>query len=406
MKKDNPMLKKALEEAARQELASLPEERQIIRPYSDKFEKEMTDLMGAEYTAVNRKRPRVKIAALIAAVLVVVLTVGTVGAATMLIGTGSVDYDVEGAETKDAIIKIPEEKWDNKDGTFTVVTEKLEERELDVLTYNGDEIRAVFTINSEEEPMFKEQAILITLNGIRQEFTVKCGEEIVEDTMLYTFNVEPLTEKKFYISFIPNVGKAGDELQFTTYIMYNPNVELKEKGDIDEMGSYHHHVIDIGYKKLIMNVDAPSQTLVAKEFSGKTVASVDDRVINSYTAMESDFYIFAYSDIDEFFTEDGFSAKMYVKEKENEEITLTILGDGGTYRLSLYVNNELMPVFDGCSYIDVETSEENQTDLKIKLDTTKLEDVNSCYVLYEEISDPFQYLTQHIGTIIYKVIVK
>ena len=155
-----------------------------------------------------------------------------------------------------------------------------------------------------------------------------------------------------------------------------------------------------------MNVDAPSQTLVAKEFSGKTVASVDDRVINSYTAMESDFYIFAYSDIDEFFTEDGFSAKMYVKEKENEEITLTILGDGGTYRLSLYVNNELMPVFDGCSYIDVETSEENQTDLKIKLDTTKLEDVNSCYVLYEEISDPFQYLTQHIGTIIYKVIVK
>ena len=81
------------------------------------------------------------------------------------------------------------EKWDNKDGTFTVVPEKLEERELDVLTYNGDEIRAVFTINSEEEPMFKEQAILITLNGIRQEFTVKCGEETVKDTLLYTFNV-------------------------------------------------------------------------------------------------------------------------------------------------------------------------------------------------------------------------
>lgn len=81
MKKDNPMLKKALEEAARQELASLPEERQIIRPYSDKFEKEMTNLMGTQYTAVNRKRPRVKIAALIAVVLMVVLTVGTVGAA-------------------------------------------------------------------------------------------------------------------------------------------------------------------------------------------------------------------------------------------------------------------------------------------------------------------------------------
>ena len=84
MKKDNPMLKKALEEAARQELASLPEERQIIRPYSDKFEKDMTNLMGAEYTAVNCKRPRIKVAALIAAVLVVVLTVGTVGATNVM----------------------------------------------------------------------------------------------------------------------------------------------------------------------------------------------------------------------------------------------------------------------------------------------------------------------------------
>ena len=74
MKKENPMLKKALEEAARQEMASLPEERQIIRPYSDKFEKEMSSLIDARTPAVTRKRPRIKVAALIAAVLVVCLT--------------------------------------------------------------------------------------------------------------------------------------------------------------------------------------------------------------------------------------------------------------------------------------------------------------------------------------------
>ena len=77
MKKDNPMLKKALEEAARQELASLPEERQIIRPYSDKFKSEMSTLLSSGTPAVTRKRPRIKVAALIAAVLVVVLSVGT-----------------------------------------------------------------------------------------------------------------------------------------------------------------------------------------------------------------------------------------------------------------------------------------------------------------------------------------
>ncbi len=405
MKKENPTLKKALEEAARIELDSLPQENQVIRPYSQKFENEMNSLLGKENSAEVRKRPRVKLAVLIAAVLVVCLTL-TAGAATVLIGTGSIDYDVEGAETNNVTIKAPEQKWLNEDGTISVIPETSREGELDVLNYDGEEIKAVFTIDSTDDPMFKEQAILITLNGIRQKFTAKCDGETVKDTMLYTFNAEPLTEKKVYISFTPNIGKAGDELQFTTYLMHNPNVELKEKGDVDEMFSHRHEVIDIGYNKVIMNVDAPSQTLVAEDFSGKTVLPVKDRVIESYTAMESEFYIFAYSDIDEFFTEDGFYTRMYVEEKEDEEITLTVLGDGGTYRLSLYVNNELMPVFDGCSYIDVATSEENQTDLKIKLNTTKLEDVNSCYVLYEEISDPFQYLTQHFGTEVYKIIVK
>ncbi len=84
MKKDNPMLKKALEEAARQELKALPEERQIIRPYSQKFETEMNDLIGKEYPAEARKRPRVKVAVLIAAVLMIVLTVGTVGASNII----------------------------------------------------------------------------------------------------------------------------------------------------------------------------------------------------------------------------------------------------------------------------------------------------------------------------------
>lgn len=80
MKKNNDVLKDALREAAQIELDTLPKENQVIRPYSDKFEKDMHSLLYNEDTAVNRKRPRVKIAALIAAVLVVVLTAGIVGA--------------------------------------------------------------------------------------------------------------------------------------------------------------------------------------------------------------------------------------------------------------------------------------------------------------------------------------
>ena len=83
MKKDNPMLKKALEEAARQEFVLFPEERQIIRPYSDKFEKDMHSILGVGTPAETRKRPRVRVAALIAAVLVVCLSL-TAGATNVL----------------------------------------------------------------------------------------------------------------------------------------------------------------------------------------------------------------------------------------------------------------------------------------------------------------------------------
>lgn len=405
MKKSNDTLKKALEEAAKNELENLPYENQIIRPYSKKFEKEMTTLLGEEETAVIRKKPRVKLAALIAVVLIICLA-GTAGAATVLLGTGTINYEVENAETTNADIKIPEEIWDNQDGTFTVIPERTEERELDVLAYDGDEIRTVVTVTGESDPIFKEQAILITLDGIRQNFTAKCDGETVENTMLYTFDVKPLTEKKIYISFTPNTGKEGEEIQMTTYLMHNPNTELKEKGDVDEMASYHHDVIDIGYNKVIMNVDASDETPVAENFSGKTVSSADNRVLKSYTEMEAEFYAFMYSDIDKCFTDDGFHTRMYTKSGEDEELTISVLGDGGTYRISLYINNELMPVFDGHSYIDVVTSEENQIDLKVKIDTTELGKVNSCYVLYEEISDSFQYLTQHRGTEVYKIIVE
>ncbi len=407
MKKRNDTLKKALEEAARIELRNLPEEKQIIRPYSDKFQKEMNTLFESEnaQTAYVRRRPRVRLAALIAAVIVLCFAV-TAGAAMEILGTGTMDFKVEGAETNNVMIKKPEQKWQNEDGTISVTPETSGEGELDILSYDGEKIKAVFTIVGEEEPIFKEQALLITLDGIRQEFTAKCGDETAENTMLYTFNVEPLAEKKIYISFTPNVGKAGDELQMTTYLMYNPNFELKEKGDVDEMVSHHHDVIDIGYNKVIMNVDAPTETLVAEDFSGKAVIPADNRAIKSYNEMEAEFYAFMYSDIDKFFTDDGFHTRMYTKSGEDSEFTISLLGDGGTYRLSLYINNELMPVFDGYSYIDVVTSEDNQTDLKVKVDTTELGKVNSCYVLYEEISDSFQYLTQHRGTEVYKIIVE
>lgn len=79
MKKNNDVLKDALRQAAQLELNTLPEENQIIRPYSKKFQSDMNEMLDVGTPAETRKRPRVKVAALIAAVIMVCLSL-TAGA--------------------------------------------------------------------------------------------------------------------------------------------------------------------------------------------------------------------------------------------------------------------------------------------------------------------------------------
>ena len=80
--KNNDILKLAFEEAAEKELKTLPEEGNIVRPYSKNFNKKMDKLfdeVGQDRT-VSVRRKKIKWAALIAAVLMCVTLTVTVSA--------------------------------------------------------------------------------------------------------------------------------------------------------------------------------------------------------------------------------------------------------------------------------------------------------------------------------------
>lgn len=83
MEKRNPMLKKAFEEAAKRELSALPEEKFVIRPYSDRFNENMENLLGKEneVKVIRKKRFGFKRMAVAAIVAILCLTVITAGAA-------------------------------------------------------------------------------------------------------------------------------------------------------------------------------------------------------------------------------------------------------------------------------------------------------------------------------------
>ena len=93
---------------------------------------------------------------------------------------------------------------------------------------------------------------------------------------------------------------------------------------------------------------------------------------------------------------DVHKTRIKTKADENDDFIINLHGATGKYRVSLYINNELQNVFDGNAYADVDVVHGQQSELNIKLDTTKLsKGDNYCYVLYQRLDgeeDAFRWI--------------
>lgn len=406
MKKENPMLKKALEEAARQELKSLPEERQIIRPYSDKFEKEMQTLLGKENTAVNRKRPRIKIAALIAAVLMVVLTVGTVGATTI---------------KKDV---YRDSSWDIVGSEITGENES----EMQEIIYDGKEIVINYTSEYGEDVQYPDSGLMITINGIRQNFDVKTKDDKAKNVDFYIIEAEPDTTKNIQFTFTPNIGKKGDVMSLAVLELSDPLGKCcSDRGVMGHINEDNDNVCDkcsrlwldgpspntvqfSGISKLVMNEDATEEVAICKEFSGVTISPVaeiikdcynyekltEEGIFNEYDEIQhavafiyNDFENQIYYDEDAYYSDESTLRNLTstVSASENEKLSVNIHGKGGKYRVSFYIDTEIQPVFNGCDYLDIEFADGEQVTLDLNLDTSDMKGEYECFVLFKPLDD-------------------
>ena len=411
MKKDNPMLKKALEEAARQELASLPEERQIIRPYSDKFEKEMSSLIDARTPAVTRKKPRIKVAALIAAVLVICLSL-TAGAKTV-------------AET---VVR-----YMNGSTSWTVVGSTApSEYAFGEITYKGGEIAINYETTCNENANNPDVGIIISLNGVRQTFDVKSKNDKVKDVDIYNIEAKPGETQRFQFSFTPNTGKKGDLMSLCILKLYDPEGEccpdLGIMGHLDEDDDeicdkcslkwlscqpLSNSVYCEGACKVTMAVDAPEEAMVCKDFSGMTISAVEEIIKDCYNyekITEEGIYneydkliapvAFIYSDFENqiVYDKDAYYSDEQtlryttstLSASENEKLSVNIHGKGGKYRVSFYIDTEIQPVFDGCEYVDMEFADGEQVVLDFNIDTTDMQGAHKCFVLIKPLDNVFE----------------
>lgn len=432
--KKNLLLEKAFEEAAQKEIEALPKEEQIVRPYTEEFEAKMQTLFDGfgetEEKAVPVKKRKIKWAALIAAVLMCIVATFSVSASDltpkemlMLMGFWA-EPDPENYVDID---------WEIK-GAYA--TGRAEEARKEVV-YDGDDIIIRYVIDEGKNSVEAERGLVLFLDGVRQKFTVKNGDEIAEDTDMYVIGGNPGTVDSLEISFQPNIGKKGETLALSLSAITDPDNNngkcVSEKAIKDYHNDNDHDNIcndclkdvtiptgtrayvlsnDV-FAHLIMQEDAPEQKAVCGDIFGKKESPLHKKIRDMYNYEEpssdgTEYYneydkleslnAVLYKDIDEtLYYDDGTLLKdtfilhdtgFTTKGEENEKFTLNFHGKPGDYRVAFYIGTEPQPVFDGAENIDVTINEGKQVEIDFELDTTKLpQGDNRYYVVYKKMGN-------------------
>ncbi len=430
--KRNDILKLAFEEAAEKELKALPKEGDIVRPYSKNFNKKIDklfDRIGGQDKTVPVRRKKIRWASLIAAVLMCVTLTVSVSASDL---TPKEMLMLMGLWTEPDPENYVHVDWEIK-GAYAAG--RAEEARKEVI-YDGDDIVIRYIIDEGKTSVEAEKGLILFLDGVRQKFTVKKGDEITRDTDMYVIGGNPGTVDSIEISFRPNIGKKGETLALSLSSITDPDNNNGKCVSEKVVKDYHNDndrdnicddcltdiTIPTGtrsyvlhndvFAHLIMEEDAPEDKAVCGDVFGMKESPVHKKILdmynyydpsddetyyNEYDKLES-LNAVLYKDIDEtlYYDDDTLLKDTFIlhdtgfttKGEENEKFTLNFHGKPGEYRVAFYIGTEPQPVFDGAENMDITINEGKQLEVEIELDTSMLpEGENKYYVVYKKMGN-------------------
>ncbi|MCM1364494.1 MAG: hypothetical protein NC122_01075 [Faecalibacterium sp.] len=406
--KNNDKLKMAFEEVEKHEILSGVQEEDVVREFSPEFESKMQTLIENskavdETAGKSRKKYTFVRIAVVAIIMAICLFAAGAAVDLAVLGGGKattvdIGYDDAAIVDEGTPYEISEVRYTGK------------KVKINMLQQVGDK-------GADRE--LREEGLMIYVDGVKQTFDVKANGKTVKNTDMYIFKPEKYKDYKAEFSFKPNIGKKGDVLLVQIVRMYSPSYQLLEKAVPNEDGVYEeiekmpYDIMTYGCCKLIMDKDASAQTDICTDYS---LVSVNEQNEFVKEWCENGPAQFVYKDInDSFFVgeEDEGLHDCIIKTKadKNDKLIINMSGKTAKYRISLYINHELMSVFDGCSYMDVDVEKDKQTEITVNYDSAKLKkgEVNSCYVYYQIIDDDenVPVFEKHIlSSFVYKIMVK
>lgn len=264
------------------------------------------------------------------------------------------------------------------------------------LIYEGGNFSFYYQVGAGTDP--SEITIGFMLNGIYQPFQIeRAGEPTGYDTW-HTVTVPAGTSKIYKILMKPTIGSKGEILQFCSASITNPSALITEEGKAYATSDLC--IMATLASPFTMNSDSDHSASVCTNFSGMAVNSYNSMIKKWFSGINNTGDLcqaVLYNDLDStiyyerqsIFKELVASTRLDMPSATAAPLTISLGGGkyGTTQRVSVYVNNEILPVFDGQYYADVPIENNRQTDLSITLNTKNLNEWNNIYVLMYTLDD-------------------
>lgn len=321
------------------------------------------------------------------------------------IGSQSDEFFTDGytAPEETTVYVDPEYRMETYGWRTYLDPENREESEIEFkvkeITYEGNDI-VIYT-----DFLYFEQEnteMLVYLNGILQDVSVEKDGVYLGKADECDFDISPEVQSTIKMTFRPNIGKKGDVLDLGVIAIHYPKYAkvnaayaaywLADKFVDAELRGYNYIDRLSEDVKLIMQADADTQAVVNTSYSRLTITDIDPYIAEFHDRDEEDQImpidwrshdlhgIICTDPKDMLVTMHGtglVNDKFEAKRSSETQFDIILYGTPGTYRIGLYANGVLLPVFDGMKHTDVTLEYDKQATFTVTLDTTDFDDYTS-----------------------------
>lgn len=278
------------------------------------------------------------------------------------------------------------------------------------LVYNGGDFVFYYQIGSTTD---KEYNIGFTLNGVYQDIKIEHNGQSTDYAVMHRVGLKAGENKILKIMLRPNIGKKGDVLQFC-----NATISSIESKITQDNLTYDDHVLSNTLPSdFVMNSDSTSSVSVNSSYKNVTIGNYSTNLRKYFTQINdteelcqmiiyNELGKVVYRDTDAYKTLMSFPV-IEAQASAAFPLTIAMSGKSGTtQRISLYINDEIVPAFDGQYYADVKMERGKQTTVNLTIDTLKLDTWNNIYcVTYTHNADAMDpYVLSQSNVYVLKVV--